>query len=187
MAVIVVAGQARTVGKTSVIEGIIAATREKCWTAIKISPHEHAFRFTEEMDRTGSGDSSRYLAAGAAKSYLVTGELSESMPRLIEIIACCGNSIIESNRILEYLKPDLAIAVLDPDNADVKRSLVEHLDKIDLALAPEGAYFPKDRAGISTAVMERTQRISFQPPNFCNGELVAYVRHWLKAKNEGAS
>ena len=40
MAVVVVGGQSRKVGKTSVVCGLIAALPEMRWTAIKLTQHE---------------------------------------------------------------------------------------------------------------------------------------------------
>ena len=41
MALIVIGGHSRNIGKTSVVCGIISAMPDKCWTAIKITPHPH--------------------------------------------------------------------------------------------------------------------------------------------------
>jgi hypothetical protein len=41
MAIVVIGGQARKVGKTSVVAGLISALREYEWTAVKISQHAH--------------------------------------------------------------------------------------------------------------------------------------------------
>ncbi len=41
MAIVVIGGQARKVGKTSVVAGLISALREYDWTAVKISQHAH--------------------------------------------------------------------------------------------------------------------------------------------------
>ncbi|HYE26327.1 MAG TPA: hypothetical protein VEG32_14135, partial [Clostridia bacterium] len=41
MAVIVVGGHSRNVGKTSIVAGLIAATPEVRWTAMKITQYGH--------------------------------------------------------------------------------------------------------------------------------------------------
>jgi molybdopterin-guanine dinucleotide biosynthesis protein len=69
MAIVVIGGQARNVGKTGVVCGLIAAFPERCWTAIKISQHGHGVAVLEEQDRTTGADSARYLAAGAARPF----------------------------------------------------------------------------------------------------------------------
>ena len=42
MAVIVIGGHSRNVGKTSVVAGLIAALPEFRWTALKITQHGHS-------------------------------------------------------------------------------------------------------------------------------------------------
>ena len=41
MAIVVVGGQSRNLGKTSVVAGLIAAMRERNWTAAKITQYGH--------------------------------------------------------------------------------------------------------------------------------------------------
>ncbi len=85
--VIVVGGHSRSVGKTSVVAGIIAALPEMRWTAVKITQFghgvcsangepcdcetdDHTWAVTEERDRSGESDSSRFLVSGAARSLV---------------------------------------------------------------------------------------------------------------------
>ena len=49
MAVIVVGGHSRNVGKTSVVAGLISAFSRYSWTAVKISWHRHAEVFDGEI------------------------------------------------------------------------------------------------------------------------------------------
>ena len=44
MAVIIVGGSGRNVGKTTLVCSLIAALPEYRWTAVKISAHEHGHR-----------------------------------------------------------------------------------------------------------------------------------------------
>src|SRR3974377_528939 len=101
MAVIVVGGHSRSVGKTGVVAGIIAALPEMHWTAVKIPQYghgiwsakggacdgatdDHAWAVTEEHDRGGESDSSRFLVSGAERSLWVRtrqGMLAEAMAR----------------------------------------------------------------------------------------------------------
>ena len=41
MAIVVVGGQSRNVGKTSLVANLIKAVPERRWTAVKITQHEH--------------------------------------------------------------------------------------------------------------------------------------------------
>jgi hypothetical protein len=132
---IAVGGHSRGIGKTSVAAGLIRALPEFRWTAIKITQHGHGERdctLTEEHEPLGAGDSSRYLAAGAARSFWLrapAGRLEHALPALREILAASVHAILESNRILEFLTPDLYLVVLDFSVPDFKASARFHLDR----------------------------------------------------------
>src|SRR5882672_6286647 len=119
MSIIVIGGHSRSVGKTSVVAGLISALPEFHWTALKITQHghgicsaigepcdcaapDHSWAVSEERSRTGKSDSSRYLVAGATQAWWVRteqGRLAEAMPRVRQILAGTQNAIVESNSI----------------------------------------------------------------------------------------
>jgi molybdopterin-guanine dinucleotide biosynthesis protein len=159
MALIVVGGHSRSVGKTSVVAGIIAGLCEYQWLAVKITQYghgicsnhggpcdcavddvEHSFAINEERDRSGESDTSRFVLAGAARSLWVRsrqGYLAEAMPDVRREIAKHDNVIIESNSVMRFLRPDLYLTVLDPNNADFKESARNYLDLADAVLLHE--------------------------------------------------
>src|SRR5438270_8081047 len=140
MAIVVVGGHSRSVGKTSVVAGLIAALREFNWTALKITQYghgicsangeacdcatdDHSWAIAEEKDRSGDSDTSRFIVAGASRAYWVRtqqGRLAEAMPEIRRRISGVKNVIFESNSLLKFLRPDLYLTVLDPANADFK-------------------------------------------------------------------
>jgi len=67
MAIVVVGGSGRGVGKTALVCGLIAALPEFNWTAIKITGHDHGQpKPVWEETQPGQGtDTARFLAAGA--------------------------------------------------------------------------------------------------------------------------
>ncbi len=142
MAIIVVGGHARNVGKTSVVAGLISAFPQYSWTAIKISSHRHQeFEeidgIFEEKDSGGSSDTSRFLAAGASRSLWVRiGEdnADSILEKLIPIIQAGSFMIIESNYILKFLHPDLYVLVLRRDVEEFKHSAKETLRQADAAV-----------------------------------------------------
>jgi len=154
MSIVVIGGHTRSVGKTSVVAGLIAAFRELRWTALKITQYghgicsangkscdcatgDHSWAVTEERNRSGESDTSRFLIAGAEHSWWVRteqGRLAEAMPRVRAIVAAAENVIIESNSILRFLKPDLYLTVLDPATEDFKSSAQQFLDRADAVL-----------------------------------------------------
>ncbi len=203
MAVVVVGGHTRNIGKTSVVAGLIAAMPEFCWTAVKITQYghgicsangeacdcataDHTIAVSEERDRASGTDSSRYLAAGAAHSFWVRtqqGELHEAMPRVRKLIAGAENVILESNSVLRFLKPDLALSVLDPTVKDFKPSALRFLDRVDALVMPASSVVEETSAweGVSSQLVIRKPRFLFMAPEYCPADLVDYVRSMLSA------
>ncbi len=120
--IVVVGGQARKVGKTTTVCQILAATPEARWLAYKVSPHAH--------EPSSSGDSERYLAAGAAEGYLVAA-LPLPLPE-------GRNMIIESNSVLDQVEPDLVVFVADPPTADYKTSARPLESRADYVIVSRG-------------------------------------------------
>ena len=199
MAVVVVGGNSRNIGKTSVVAGLIAALPELRFTAVKITQYghgicsangeecdcataDHTIAVSEERNRESGTDSSRYLAAGAVKSWWVRtqqGELQEAMPRVRKILAEAGNVIVESNSVLRFLRPDVALSVLDPAVADFKPSALRYLDRVDALVVPEGAVLEGGWAGVSAGLVGRKRKITFCAPEYVSAELVGFVRKRL--------
>jgi len=199
MAILVIGGQSRSVGKTSVVAGLIARMPELRWTAFKITQYGHGFctadgqpcqcqtadscvSLTAERDADSGTDTSRFLAAGAARSLWVRtriGMLAEAMPRIREELVRSENAILESNSILDFLQPDLYFTVLDPTVVDFKPSALRHLTRADAALIaaadkPSGSLAPP----IHEALDSKPHFI-VAPPTYISDELVAFVRNRL--------
>jgi hypothetical protein len=147
---VVVGGHARKVGKTLVAAGLIAAFKQFPWTAVKITSHQHAnadasdaaasgaFAIHEETDRMGHSDTSRFLAAGAARALWVrTREdgYDAAVQQLLPALQSDPFVIFESNRILRFLCPDLFILVLRYDVDDFKESALKTLHRADAIVA----------------------------------------------------
>jgi hypothetical protein len=195
VAIVVVGGHTRNIGKTSVVAGLIAALPERRWTAIKITQFghgvcsangepcdcetaDHTIAVSEERERGSGTDSSRYLAAGAARSFWVRtrqGQLSEAMPRVRALLEEAENAIVESNSVLRFLQPDLSLSVLDPGVSDFKASALRYLDRVDALIVPKGAVFAEGWGGVSLRMIERKPRFEFVPPEYCSSELAAFV------------
>jgi hypothetical protein len=173
MRLVVVGGQGRKVGKTSVIAGLIRGLNTLAWTAVKISHHagdtgteqrpladdsepvgatrrvdptptidlghhnlqaHQDFLLSEERDREGRGDTSLYLAAGARRALWLRaqgGGLAQALPGLLEALEGDEHVIVESNSLLDYLKPDVFLMVIDPSGREVKASALQVLQRAD--------------------------------------------------------
>jgi hypothetical protein len=199
MAIVVVGGHSRNIGKTSVVAGLIAALPEMRWTAFKITQFghgmcsangepcdcetaEHTVAVSEERVGATGTDSARFLEAGAVRSFWVRtrmGDLSEAMPRIRKELAGAENALIESNSILRFLKPDLYLSVLDPGVADFKESARHYLDRADAVLVPEGVLGRPEWTGVSLKLVEGTPVLAMRPPVYVTDEVVRFVRQGL--------
>jgi hypothetical protein len=196
---IVVGGHSRNIGKTSVVAGIIRAMPEMDWTAMKItqfghgicsrngrachcSTEEHRYAIVEETDPGGRGDSCRFLSAGAKRSLWVRtkqGMLSEAMGEINTILQQPQNTIIESNSILEFFKPDLYLVVLDYSNADFKPSARKYLELADACILIHPV--AEDPKWEFVRVAEFSHKPSFKitPPVYVDESIVEFVRRSL--------
>ncbi|HVO81070.1 MAG TPA: hypothetical protein VMT28_10085 [Terriglobales bacterium] len=203
MAIVVVGGHSRSVGKTSVVAGLIAALREYNWTALKITQYghgicsadgqpcdcatnDHTWAVTEEKNWTGDSDSSRFLAAGAARAWWVRteqGRLAEAMPTIRQRLAEAENVILESNSILKFLRPDIYLTVLDPATADFKKSAKEFLDRADgvILQGPKEGASKAAWQGISLKPLAGRPVFYIRPPEYVTAEMVEFVRGRLRA------
>jgi hypothetical protein len=198
MALIVIGGHSRSVGKTSVMAGLIAALPEWQWTAVKITQYghgicsangeacdcstaDHSWAINEERDRSGESDTSRFLVAGAVQALWVRteqGRLAEAMPALRRRLEGARNVIIESNSVLKFLRPDLYLSVLDPSTADFKNSAREFLDRADAVILHQASGGAAWQAVSLKPVADRPI-FRITPPTYVTPEIVEFVRESL--------
>lgn len=198
MSLVVIGGHSRSVGKTSVVAGLIAALREYNWTAMKITQYghgvcsangepcdcandDHSWAISEETDLSGRSDTSRFLVAGASRVWWVRtqqGLLAEAMPALREKIGESKHTILESNSVLKFVRPDLYIAVLDPGTADFKASARLFLDRADAVVMHDG--LQPQWQGISLKPVAGRPVFRVRPPRYVTGEIVRFVRRRLE-------
>lgn len=185
MAIVVVGGSSRKVGKTSVVAGLIAAMPQMRWTAIKVTPHWHGEPYaepvavSEETDPNAGTDSARFLAAGALRSLWVSvgpGDLAEAMPRIRKEMERAENTIFESNSILEFLQPDLYLTVIGGRADDFKESAELYLQSADAVLAPEDWLRNPTWQGISLKLAKGTSVLPMRPPVYVTEEVKRFVR-----------
>lgn len=195
MALVVVGGHTRNIGKTGVVAGLIAAMPELAWTAIKITQFghgvcsangepcdcetaDHTIAVSEERSRTSGKDTARYLAAGAEHSFWVRtrqGQLAEAMPHVRRMMGAAENVVVESNSVLRFVKPDVALFVADGRVADFKPSSLRYLDRVDAMVfvgdAEEGEW-----RGVSPKLTAEKPRFRVDAESFFSAELREFVR-----------
>ncbi|MGH9587303.1 MAG: hypothetical protein ACRD3F_10155 [Acidobacteriaceae bacterium] len=200
MAVIVVGGQSRSVGKTSVVAGVIARLPQMRWTAFKITQYghglctangapcacttaDHAIAVTEERSVSSGTDTSRFLAAGAVRSIWVRtrqGMLAEAMPRIHKELAAAENAILESNSVMAFLQPDLYLTLLDDGTPDFKNSAKLFLNRADALLVTAGSPTPQENSALPS-LPAATPRFVIAPPAYLTNEAVDFVRERIAA------
>jgi hypothetical protein len=202
VAIIVIGGHSRNLGKTSVVAGLIAALPDYNWTALKITQYghgvcslngeschcatnDHTWAISEEKGRSGQSDTSRFLVAGAARAWWVRteqGRLAEAVPTIRRRLAESENVILESNSILKFVRPDLYMTVLDPATADFKRSAQEFLDLADAVILHAS---PGKTAwtGISLKPVADHPVFEIHPPDYVTPAIIEFVKTKLRTEN----
>ncbi len=207
MAVVVIGGHSRDLGKTSVVAGLIAALPGFEWNAFKITQYghgicskdgaschcasdDHSWAISQESDRSGESDTSRFLLAGAARVWWVRteqGRLAEAMPAIRRRLDDSRNAILESNSVLRFIRPDLYLTILDPATADFKRSAQEFLDRADAVIIHQQKFSKSTRSawsGVSLKPVQGCPKFAIEPPQYVTPELVDFVRQKITASNE---
>ncbi len=200
MAIVVVGGHSRSVGKTSAVCAIIRRLPYLHWTAFKITQFGHGFctangepcdcqtdehtvAISEERGSAHTTDSARYLAAGSVRSFWVRtriGNLAAIMPRLRKELASAENAIIESNSILGFLRPDLYLSVLDHATADFKDSARLFLDRADaLLIRTDSEGLVPQWRGVSPLLAEGTPRFPIAAPEYMSDAVIEFIENRL--------
>ena len=163
---IVVGGHTRSIGKTQLVCDVISALPAANWLAGKITqyghgvcatnghdcdcaPTEHIVALDWEANGESGTDSARFLKSGAARSFWLRtkqGYLAEGLPALREALASAEQScksgginvIVESNSLMQFVKPSLYVAVLDGARDDFKDSARQVLDRADVLVFRRG-------------------------------------------------
>jgi hypothetical protein len=156
---VVVGGPSRKAGKTSVIASIIRSIPEGRWIAVKFTPHAH--------HASESGDTTRFLSAGARQSHLLAWP--DGLDAFRNLVASGANLIVESNRIVEFVQPDLCLYAADFSRAEPKPSAQALLERAD-ALVVTGGDAPAGAARWFRA----------PPPEYSSPGLIAFVRERMR-------
>jgi hypothetical protein len=191
---LVVGGHTRNIGKTSVVCNVLRALPDWNWTAIKITQYGHGvcsrdgepcecsdpvhpIAVSEETGLSPTTDSGRFLASGAHRAFWVrtpAGELNEAIPRIRRLIAGAEHTIIESNSILRFLKPDLCAMVLDGSVPDFKTTSQRFLDRAGVLVLTSDA--PLAWPDVPAALLRNKPRFTALPPRYENAQFIDMIR-----------
>ncbi|HTT60688.1 MAG TPA: hypothetical protein VMG35_02565 [Bryobacteraceae bacterium] len=202
---VVVGGHSRDIGKTSVVAGLIQASPQLNWTAMKITQFghgicsvsgagcdcclapEHPYAIARER-QAGPSDTGRFLAAGARMSYWVRtagGQLTHALPAIRDVLAASENVIMESNSILEFLAPALYLVVLDFAKVDFKPSSLRFLNRADACIVIDRDLPEPPWKGVPRSCWDGKPRFRVRPPQYVTVALSAFVNDRLAAAGTG--
>jgi len=125
--IVVVGGNARDVGKTTLVCRLIAALPEREWVAVKVSGHPHGSALVSPL-RPKQRATELFLAAGAREAWLLR-DTPEDRARLAALVAGGRNVVIESNRAVEWVAFDAYLFVLDEEAREPKERSRWHLER----------------------------------------------------------
>lgn len=177
MAIVVVGGSTKDIGKTALVCAIISALPDFNWTAVKITGHSYELgpflsrlaaedsdpTVWEEMNPGQETDTARYLAAGARRALLVTRCGAEiPIDEIQGALKGDRNIIFESNRIIGAIEPDVCIALLSVGAMELKPSFTRLLRKADalVCVYPAGIEAPEFPFGLPRFRLQSEDRLS---------------------------
>jgi hypothetical protein len=195
---VVVGGHSRNIGKTSVVAGLIRKLRDRHWTAVKVTQYghgicsskgeacgceagadaEHPFALSEEYEPS-STDSGRFLAAGAERSFWLRtpmGELARAAATVEKLLAQSANVIAESNSLLELVRPDLFLMLLDFACEDFKPSSLRFIDRADAFVVIDRGINAPLWDDIARGQWDRKPQFLVKPPRYVTAELASFVK-----------
>jgi hypothetical protein len=164
---VVVGGHTRSIGKTQLVCDVIQVFPKVNWVAGKITqyghgvcaqngencdcaPTDHVCALDWETNADSGTDSARFLAAGAKQSFWLRtkqGYLAEGLPLLRQALREVESEIepvqkraliVESNSLMQFVKPSLYFAVIDPAKEDFKESAQIALDRANALVLRAG-------------------------------------------------
>lgn len=198
---VVVGGHSRNIGKTSLVAGLIRKLRARKWTAVKITLYGNgvcahdggacgcepasgeAFELTEEYAPNDT-DSGRFLAAGAERSFWLrapAGDLARAAGTIQKMIAGSGNVIVESNSILELVKPDVFLMLLDFSCEDFKPSSLRFMDRADAFVVIDQGINAPLWQDVARGMWDAKPQFLVKPPVYATAAVAEFVKDKLSA------
>jgi hypothetical protein len=194
---VVVGGHSRNIGKTSVMVGLIRRLRDRRWVALKITQYgnsvceHHAggdgcgcepesgepFALSEEYEANKT-DTGRFLAAGAERSFWLrvpSGELPRAADTVSKILRQGENVIVESNSVVELVRPDVFLMLLDFSCEDFKPSSLRFMDRADGFVVIDRGINAPLWADVARGLWDQKPQFLVKPPRYVTPDVVEFV------------
>ena len=193
---VVVGGHSRNIGKTSVVAGLIRKLRARKWTAVKITQYGNgvcmhgggacgcepaageAFALSEEYEPNET-DTGRFVAAGAERSLWLrapAGELARAAGTIRKILDQSANVIVESNSIVELVRPDVFLMLMDFSCEDFKPSSLRFLDRADAFVVIDRGINAPLWADVARGLWDGKPQFLVKPPAYVTPAVADFVR-----------
>jgi hypothetical protein len=198
---VVVGGHSRNIGKTSVVAGLIRKLRGRKWTAVKITLYGNgvcahdggacgcepasgeAFELTEEYQPNDT-DTGRFLAAGAERSFWLrapAGELARAAGTIHKMIDQSRDVIVESNGILELVRPDVFLMLLDFSCEDFKPSSLRFMERADAFVVVDQGINAPLWEDVARGMWDTKPQFLVKPPLYVTAAVAGFVRDKLSS------
>jgi len=157
---LIISGNGRNSGKTSLACKIIQKFSTESIIAIKISPHFHSINermqilyqsnyivITEENSKNSDKDSSRMLQAGAEKVFYLQVEdkyLKKAFKKLLGFIDNDALMVCESGWLRTFVEPGLFLLVNRPEKKELKNNFQYFSRQADKIILFDDASFHPD-------------------------------------------
>jgi molybdopterin-guanine dinucleotide biosynthesis protein len=192
---LVIGGHSRNLGKTSLAAGLIRKFRDRNWTAVKITQYGHSvcsdhgdtcackteagepYALSEEFEPTGT-DSGRFLTAGAARSLWLrteAGELRRAATIIQKILAQSENVIVESNSVLELVRPHTFLMMLDFGCQDFKQTSLRYMDRADAFVVIDRGISVPLWDDAARGLWDAKPRFAVTPPRYVTPAVADFV------------
>jgi len=160
---VVVGGHSRNTGKTSEAAGLIRKLRDRRWTAVKITQYGHGV-----CSQAGKSCGCEAGTDAERSFWLRTpaGELARAGATLRKLLAQSEHVIVESNSVMELVRPYVFLMLLDFSCGDFKPSSLRFMDRAD-------AFVVIDRGIDARGMWDR------KPPRYVTAEVARLVRERL--------
>ena len=198
---IAVGGHSRNIGKTSVVSGLIRKFRGRKWTAVKITLYGDSgcdhhgkvcgcapasgaeFDLSEDFEPNDT-DTGRFLKAGAERALWLrapAGELPRAAGLVRKILASSPNVIVESNSIVELVKPDVFLMLLDFACEDFKPSSMRFLDRADGFVVIDRGINGPLWEDVARGMWDGKPQFLVKPPAYVTPALAEFVKTRLSS------
>jgi len=176
MAIVIVSGGGRGVGKTALICAMISALPEFKWIAAKVTAHSHGTtgpEILEEKEPGDAKDTARYLAAGAQRSFLLSSAVGQEIDTSLfeSWLANAGKAhiIFESNTVLNFVQSELCLVLAG--NADGKASYGAAFERADAVVVA-----PRSNGLLASLAGEMRPVFQLEP----NDRLTPAFAQWIR-------